>query len=120
MPMTELDQFIHGDDRQHKGPTPFFAGRERELNSFLNALEFAKQGDVKGKTLVYQGAPGAGKTALLEECALRATDSQPENSELQLGVVIPVELQPDQMTSVDGLFNEIHSAVKQKAPQLAR
>lgn len=118
--MTELDQFIHGDDRQHKGPTPFFAGRERELTSFLNALEFARQGDVKGKTLVYQGAPGAGKTALLEECALQAEKGQSEDPQSQGIEVIPVEVQPDQLTSVDGLFNEIHSAVKEKTPHLAK
>ncbi len=118
--MNELEQFVHGDDRQHTGPTPFFAGRERELRSFLNALEFAKQGDVKGKTLVYQGAPGAGKTALLEECASRATENGAEKAQSPGKTIVSVEAQPEQLTSVDGLFNEVYATVKQKAPQLAK
>ena len=118
--MSHLEQFIHGDDRQHSGPTPFFVGRRKELSSFLNALEFAKQGDVKGKTLVYQGAPGAGKTALLEECALRATANEAEEAQPEDKAVIAVELQPEQLTSVDGLFNEVHATVKQNKPQVAK
>ena len=63
---------ISGDDR---GPTPFFHGREREISSFDTVLDDARA-KVGGSIFMVQGAPGAGKTALLHECAKRAAARQ--------------------------------------------
>ncbi len=59
---------ILGDDR---GPATFFHGRERELCTFKKRLGSARQSN-GGTIFLIQGAPGAGKTALLHECGLRA------------------------------------------------
>ena len=63
---------ISGDDR---GPTPFFHGREREISCFETVLDDARA-KLGGSIYVVQGAPGAGKTALLYECAKKAAAQQ--------------------------------------------
>lgn len=60
---------ILDDDR---GPATFFHGRTRELRSFAKRLGYARQSN-RGTIFLIQGGPGAGKTALLFECAQRAT-----------------------------------------------
>ena len=52
------------DDR---GP-PFFSGREHEINVFRRMLEDASGGILADSTLVVEGPPGAGKTALMAQC----------------------------------------------------
>ena len=54
-----------------RGPALFFHGRDKELRAFGFALKDAVS-DQGGSTFVVQGPPGAGKTALLHECAKRA------------------------------------------------
>ncbi len=56
------------DDR---GPATFFHGREQELRTFEKRLGSARQSN-GGTVFLIQGAPGAGKTALLHECGGRA------------------------------------------------
>ena len=66
-----------------------FAGREDELRLLHDAVEGARR-DESGHTVVIQGVPGAGKTALLNEYAARllAASSSAEKP------IIPVPLQP--------------------------
>lgn len=64
-----LDAFLAYQDRAkvHMGPQPFFSGRESEIRIFrqvLNALSMGVQGDA---TVVVEGPPGAGKSALLSQ-----------------------------------------------------
>ena len=54
-----------------RGPATFFHGREKELAAFKTACEEAHR-DNSGAILIFQGPPGAGKTALLHECRKRA------------------------------------------------
>ena len=56
---------IDADDR---GPAIFFHGRYRELKDFQTALERAST-EKGGTTFLVEGPPGAGKTALMHECA---------------------------------------------------
>ena len=59
--------------RSDRGPTPFFHGRTEELAAFHQALADARLGKTGGGTIfLVQGAPGAGKTALLFECGKQA------------------------------------------------
>ena len=50
-----------------RGPAKYFHGRKRILHDFKELLVRAEQ-TKSGTTFLIQGAPGAGKTALLHEC----------------------------------------------------
>lgn len=60
----------HVDDR---GPAKYFHGRRQILRDFANQCQRAAAHS--GSTFLIQGAPGVGKTALLTECAKRASAS---------------------------------------------
>lgn len=69
------ENYIRAGDRARAGPDPYFVGREGEIAMFLQALDLTAAGNGsfgKDETLLVQGPPGAGKTALLEECAALA------------------------------------------------
>ena len=77
------ENYIRAGDRARAGPDPYFVGREREIAMFLQALELtAEEGGSAGKdeALLVQGPPGAGKTALLEECAALASQRPQSHS----------------------------------------
>ena len=48
-----------------------FVGRERERTRLEKTLDEVRRGDTQGQTLIIQGVPGAGKTALLNELRRR-------------------------------------------------
>ena len=50
-----------------RGPAKYFHGREQILRDFGKILRYSKQ-NKWGTTFLIQGAPGAGKTALLYKC----------------------------------------------------
>ena len=54
-----------------RGPSKFFHGRNDILGNFRELAELSTQTKT-GSTFLIQGAPGAGKTALLAECAKHA------------------------------------------------
>ncbi len=69
------------DDR---GPARYFHGRTQILHNFNHLLERAVT--IEGRTTVLiQGAPGAGKTALLEEMALGAMEKRWDVFNINLG-----------------------------------
>ena len=109
MPMSEVRQnrenYIRAGDRSKAGPDPYFVGRKRELATFLQALELtADEGGGCGKdeTLLFQGPPGAGKTALLEECAVLVVARANH---------VVVRVQADELGSAYGLIQAIDAAV---------
>ena len=61
----------HVDDR---GPAKYFHGRRQILRDFANHCQRAAARH-SGSTFLIHGAPGVGKTALLTECAKRASAS---------------------------------------------
>ena len=99
------EDYILAGDRARARTDPYFVGRKLELAIFREALELtAEEGGSCGKdeTLVVQGPPGAGKTALLEECAVLAA-ARPNH--------VVVRLQPDELGSAHGLIHAIDAAV---------
>ena len=58
-----------------RGPAKYFHGRKQILRDFSELVERATQAD-SGTTFLIQGPPGAGKTALLAECASLAQGSR--------------------------------------------
>ncbi|MCY4357213.1 MAG: hypothetical protein OXD01_06795, partial [Gammaproteobacteria bacterium] len=75
-------------DRAEVGRESFFRGRDLEYEVFQDAINNFADGDVGGGTMIFQGAPGAGKTAFKLECmeAVRQ-HSTPDNP----WVAIPIE-----------------------------
>ena len=59
------------DDAGDRGPAKYFHGRRRIIEDFEAACRLAVAQN-SGTTFLIQGAPGAGKTALLAVCAERA------------------------------------------------
>ena len=105
------EDYILAGDRARARPDPYFVGRKLELAIFREALELtSEEGGSCGKdeTLVVQGPPGAGKTALLEECAVLAA-ARPDH--------VVVRLQPDELGSAHGLIRAIDAAVGVPAAQ---
>ncbi len=63
-----LDVWLKRTDRAEAGREPFFRGREAEYGVYRSAVSSLSEGIVGGGTMVFQGAPGAGKSALMAEC----------------------------------------------------
>ena len=63
-----LEEWLDQTDRSEVGREPFFRGRDAEFNVFRKATGSLHDGRIGGGTMVFQGAPGAGKSALMEEC----------------------------------------------------
>ena len=55
-------------DRAEVGREPFFSGRDAEYDVFRRAINSLRLGHIGGGTMIFQGAPGAGKSALMLEC----------------------------------------------------
>ena len=66
-PLEESD-WLDRTDRAEVGREPFFCGRDAEFEVFKRAANSLRRGNVGGGSMVFQGAPGAGKTALMQEC----------------------------------------------------
>jgi len=56
-----------------RGPAKYFHGREEIIDTFTSALELYKK-ENEGTTFLIQGAPGAGKTALLDVLSKHAKE----------------------------------------------
>lgn len=63
-----LDKWLKRTDRAESGREAFFQGRDLEYKVFQDAVISLDQGVIGGGTMIFQGAPGAGKTALMGEC----------------------------------------------------
>jgi len=63
-----LETWLRRADRSEAGREPFFRGRDAEYGVYRSAVTSLSEGMVGGGTMVFQGAPGAGKSALMEEC----------------------------------------------------
>lgn len=78
-----------------------FAGREDEFSLLSGALQGVQRGEL-GHTVVVQGVPGAGKTALLNEYATRLLTSEDDADRL----VVPVPLTPGVLDSTPAAMIE--------------
>ena len=63
-----LEVWLDQTDRAEVGREPFFRGRDREYEVFRKAANSLRAGRTGGNTMIFQGAPGAGKSALMGEC----------------------------------------------------
>ncbi|MCY4356283.1 MAG: hypothetical protein OXD01_02060, partial [Gammaproteobacteria bacterium] len=100
-------------DRAEVGREAFFRGRDHEYGVFQNALNMLMHGRVGGGTMIFQGAPGAGKTALMLECmeAVRQHSTPQEHW-------IPVSVRPDMLGSAPAVIEAMVEATKQELERL--
>ncbi len=63
-----IDIWLKRTDRAEAGREPFFRGREAEYGVYRSAVSSLGEGIVGSGTMIFQGAPGAGKSALMAEC----------------------------------------------------
>ena len=88
------------DDR---GPARYFHGRRKILNNFKGLMSRAVT--INGRTtMLIQGAPGAGKTALLEELALESMEKGWDAFQINL----------------EDLYNPVHMAQTLGKPYVSR
>ncbi|MCY4226475.1 MAG: hypothetical protein OXF20_02040 [Gammaproteobacteria bacterium] len=89
-----LEDWLDLTDRAEVGREPFFRGRNAEYGVFRRAAKSLGRGHVGGGTMIFQGAPGAGKTALMGECMeavlLHSTPQDPW---------VAVSIEPDTLQS---------------------
>ena len=87
-----LDEARIQDDRA-KAREPFFHGREAEFEMFRKSARNLALGNLGDRTLVYQGPPGSGKTALMEEITAMVGHHAKTTGEPWIAVnVMPSEL----------------------------
>lgn len=61
-----------------------FVGRDREIDLTIRQIATWRPGETRGRTIVAQGAPGAGKTALLHEFGRRLPSVVPNAASVYL------------------------------------
>ena len=106
-------------ERADRRPALFFVGRDSEIRTVerlcARALRAIRAGErFEGATLLFQGAPGAGKTALLSELQYRwlgapATDYAPARS--GSGAVLPVVVHWSDLGSEETVVRAVLKAV---------
>ena len=78
-----LRKFSEQDDRS---PAPVFVGRDGALADVEGAVRRVAAGDAQGGIRLVYGAPGAGKSALLEELARRWRSCEASDAPIPLFV----------------------------------
>ena len=90
-PPPPFDEWLDdATDRADNQRTPFFVGREREYEVFRRGATALSRGRVGGQAIILQGAPGAGKSALMQEC-IAAVEAHSTCGEPWVAVVAPAE-----------------------------
>ncbi|MCY4226933.1 MAG: hypothetical protein OXF20_04405 [Gammaproteobacteria bacterium] len=102
-------------DRSEVGREPFFRGRDKEYTVFQKAASMLKANRVGGGTMIFQGAPGAGKTALMQECMeavrLHSTPDQPW---------VAASVDPATLQSPVAVIKSLTEAANRERERLAR
>ncbi|MDE0308381.1 MAG: ATP-binding protein [Acidiferrobacterales bacterium] len=107
--------WLRHTDRADSGREPFFSGRDAEYEVFRSALESLEEGIVGGGTMIFHGAPGAGKSALMLECmeAVRR-HSTPDDP----WVAVPIK--PETLMSASQAMGVILNAVNKESKRLSQ
>ncbi len=108
-----LDDWLIRVDRAEAGREAFFRGRDAEYEVFRSALTSFSKGTLGGGTMVFQGAPGVGKSALMQECmAAVRLHSTPE------APWVAVSINPDSLQSPIDVIVLLVNAVNLESERL--
>ena len=103
-----LDVWLDRTDRAEVGREAFFRGREAEYEVFRRAVRSLQAGQVGGGTMVFQGAPGAGKSALMAEC-LEAVRRHSTPEDPWVAVSLPPEILQSPVDVVEAILDATQS-----------
>ena len=107
--------YLGRTDRSEVGRNAFFNGRDIEYGVFRKAVIQLKAGDIGGGTMIFQGAPGAGKSALMLECMeavrIHSTPTSPW---------VAVSIKPNTLASSVGVMMRIIDAVNEENKRLSK
>ncbi len=110
-----MEDWLANTDRAEVGPRSLFSGRDHEYGIFQNAVTRLRNGRVGGGTLIFQGAPGAGKTAFKLECMeavrLHSTPDEPW---------VAVSVKPNALNSAPSVIIAMMEAAKRELDRLDR
>ena len=102
-------------DRAEVGREAFFCGRDAEYDVFRNVANSLRSGRIGGGTMIFQGAPGAGKTALMQECMeavrLHSTPDEPW---------VAVSVHPGTLSSPIGVVMQLLDAAIEESKRLLK
>ena len=101
LPSAVRDSLTKLAESGDRTPPTVFVGREDEFALLDAAMRGTRDGDL-GRTVVIQGVPGAGKTALLHEHALRVVTDADETGP----AIIPVPLRHSDLNAPPGTIVE--------------
>lgn len=101
LPSAVRDSLTKLAESGDRTPPTVFAGRKDEFALLDAAMRGTRDGDL-GRTVVIQGVPGAGKTALLHEHALRVVTDADETGP----AIIPVPLRHSDLNAPPGTIVE--------------
>ncbi|MCY4264032.1 MAG: hypothetical protein OXE78_04165 [Gammaproteobacteria bacterium] len=114
-PPLPMEDWLANTDRSEVGREAFFRGRDHEYGVFQNAVTRLRNGCVGGGTMIFQGAPGAGKTAFKLECMeavrLHSTPDEPW---------VAVSVKPNALNSAPSVIIAMMEAAKRELDRLDR
>ena len=110
-----LEKWLRRTDRSESGRDAFFRGRDAEFKVFRDAVLRLDDGVIGGGTMIFQGAPGAGKTALMLECmeAVRL-HSNPDDT------WVAVEIRPESLVSSVDVVKLVVDALNAESERLSK
>ncbi|MYB34785.1 MAG: ATP-binding protein, partial [Gammaproteobacteria bacterium] len=109
-----LKEWLKLTDRAEVGREPFFRGRDLEYKVFRDAVTSLGEGHIGGGTIVFQGPPGAGKTALLGECMEAVRQHSTSNNPW-----VAVKIKPESLKSTVEVVMLIIDAVNAESARLS-
>ena len=107
--------WLDRSDRAEVGREAFFYGRDAEYEIFRKAVNSLRAGQIGGGTMIFQGAPGAGKSALMQECmeAVKC-HSTPEDP------WVAVSVEPGALYSLSAVVMCLIDAANQESKRLSK
>ena len=107
--------WLERTDRAEVGREAFFYGRDAEYDIFRKAVNSLHAGQIGGGTMIFQGAPGAGKSALMLECveAVRC-HSTPDDP------WVAVVIKPDTLVSPADVVMDLIDAASKESDRLSK
>ena len=109
LPRSELQRALRSLAHAGDADDPLaFVGRERELDTMIGTVEPLLHGEIgRRRTLLIQGAPGSGKTALVREVARRLEE---------MGVATLIEFDVPRGGAVDAVYLTLADRIAGTSP----